>query len=55
MRNFETPKSIHNKTLLRRGAVDIASASGTRRPGLESRQGIRFLWKHSIAVVYKMT
>jgi hypothetical protein len=25
-----------------RGAVDIASASGTRRPGFESRQGIRF-------------
>jgi hypothetical protein len=31
----------------RRGAVDIASASGTRRPGFESRQGIRFLGKHS--------
>jgi hypothetical protein len=25
-----------------RGAVDIASASGTRRPGFQSRQGIRF-------------
>jgi hypothetical protein len=39
----------------RRGKVDIASASGTRRPGFESRQGIRFLGKHSSAVVYKMT
>jgi hypothetical protein len=26
----------------RRGAVDIASTSGTRRPGFESLQGIRF-------------
>jgi hypothetical protein len=39
----------------RRGAVDIASASRMRRPGFESRQGIRFLGKHSSAVVYKMT
>jgi hypothetical protein len=39
----------------RRGAVDIASASGTRRPGFESRQGIRFLGKHGNAVAYKMT
>jgi hypothetical protein len=39
----------------RRGAVDIATASGTRRPGFESRQGIRFLGKHSSAVVYKIT
>jgi hypothetical protein len=39
----------------RRGEVDIASASGTRRPGFESRQGIKFLGKHSSAVVYKMT
>jgi hypothetical protein len=39
----------------RRGAVDIASASGTRRPMFESRQGIRFLMKHSSAVLYKMT
>jgi hypothetical protein len=31
----------------RRGAVDIASASGTRRPVFESRQGIRLLGKHS--------
>jgi hypothetical protein len=38
---------------MRRGAVDIASASGKRRPGFESRQGIRFLGKHSSAVVYK--
>jgi hypothetical protein len=38
-----------------RGAVDIIVASGTRRPGFESRQRIRFLGKHSIAVVYKMT
>jgi hypothetical protein len=29
----------------RRGAVDIASASGTRRPGFESRQGIRLFRK----------
>jgi hypothetical protein len=35
-----------------RGAVDIAFASGTRRPVFESRQGIRFLGKHSSAVVY---
>jgi hypothetical protein len=35
--------------------VDIASASGTRRPGFESRQGIRFLGKHTSAVVFKMT
>jgi hypothetical protein len=34
-----------------RGAVDIASASGTRRPGFEPLQGIRFLGKHSSAVV----
>jgi hypothetical protein len=27
------------------GAVDIASASGTRRPGFESRQVTRFLGK----------
>jgi hypothetical protein len=33
----------------------IASASRTRRPGFESGQGIRFLGKHSNAVVYKMT
>jgi hypothetical protein len=39
----------------RRGAVDIPTASGARRPGFESRQGIRFLGKHSRAVVYKMT
>jgi hypothetical protein len=39
----------------RRGAVDIASASGTRRPGFKSRQGMRFLEKHSSAVVYEMT
>jgi hypothetical protein len=39
----------------RRGAVDIASASGTRRPGFEYRQSKRFLGKHSSAVVYKMT
>jgi hypothetical protein len=39
----------------RRGAVDIAPASGTRRPGFESRQGIRFLGKHSSAVVFKKT
>jgi hypothetical protein len=30
---------------------DIASASGTRRPGIESRQGVRFLGKHINAVV----
>jgi hypothetical protein len=39
----------------RLGALDIASASGMRRPGFESRRGIRFLGKHSSAVVYKMT
>jgi hypothetical protein len=33
--------------------VDISYASGTRTPGLESGQGIRFLGKHSSAVVYK--
>jgi hypothetical protein len=38
----------------RRGAVDIASASRTRRPGFEFRRGIRFLGKHSSAVVYKI-
>jgi hypothetical protein len=41
--------------LWRRGAVDIASASGKRRPGFESRQGIRSLGEYSSAVVYKMT
>jgi hypothetical protein len=35
--------------------MDIASASGTRRPGFKSRQGLRFLGKHSSAVVFKMT
>jgi hypothetical protein len=35
--------------------VDIASASGTRRPGFESRQGIMFLGNHSSSVVYEMT
>jgi hypothetical protein len=35
-------------------AMDIASASGTRRPGFESPQDIRFLGKHLSAVVYKM-
>jgi hypothetical protein len=39
----------------RRVAVDIESASGTRRPWFESHQGIRFLGKHSSAVVYKIT
>jgi hypothetical protein len=39
----------------RRGAVDIASASGTRRPGFEPRQGIRLLGKHNRAGVFKMT
>jgi hypothetical protein len=38
----------------RRGAVDNTSPSGTGRPGFESRQGIRFLRKHSSAVMYKM-
>jgi hypothetical protein len=38
-----------------RGAVDIASASGTRRPGFESHKGVRFLGKHSSVVVFKMT
>jgi hypothetical protein len=33
--------------LWRRGAMDIASASGTIRPGFESRRGIRFLGKHT--------
>jgi hypothetical protein len=35
-----------------RGAVDIASSSGTRRPGFESRQG-KVFGKHSSAVEYK--
>jgi hypothetical protein len=39
----------------RRGTVDIASSTETRRPGFESRLGIRFLGKHSSAVVYNMT
>jgi hypothetical protein len=34
------------------GVVDIASASGMRRPEFESRHGKRFLGKHSSAVVY---
>jgi hypothetical protein len=33
----------------------VASASGTRSPGFEFRQGIRFLGKHNSAVVYKIT
>jgi hypothetical protein len=37
-----------------RGSVDIVSSPGTGRPEFESRQGIRFLGKHSSAVVYKM-
>jgi hypothetical protein len=37
------------------GAVEIASASGTRRPEFKSRQGVWFLGKYSNAVVYKMT
>jgi hypothetical protein len=37
------------------GAMDITSASGMWRPGFEFPQGIRFLWKHSSAVVYKKT
>jgi hypothetical protein len=42
-------KNKQNKKKMpwRRGAVDIAPASGTRRPGFKSRQGIRFLGKHS--------
>jgi hypothetical protein len=43
------------KVYLSGGAVDIASGSGTRRPGFEYCQGISFLGKHSSAVVYKMT
>jgi hypothetical protein len=39
----------------RRGAVDIESATGTRRPGFKSHQGIRFLGKNSSAVVLKKT
>jgi hypothetical protein len=37
----------------RRGAVDIASAPGTRRPRFKSRQAKRLLGKHSSAVVYR--
>jgi hypothetical protein len=37
-----------------RGAVDIASASRARRAGIESCQGLMFLWKHSSDVLYKM-
>jgi hypothetical protein len=48
---FETVNFVRKPC--QRGAVDIASASRTRRPGFESRQGIRFLGKHSYAVVYK--
>jgi hypothetical protein len=33
--------------------VDIPSVSGTSRHGFKSRQGMRFLGKHSSAVVYK--
>jgi hypothetical protein len=47
--------NIDPRSPWRRGAMDIASASGMRRPGFESRQGIRFLGKHSNAVVYKLT
>jgi hypothetical protein len=47
--------SFKKTALWRRGAVGIASASGTRRHGFESCQGIRFLGKHSSAIVYKMT
>jgi hypothetical protein len=36
------PRKIWPPLPWRRGAVDIASASGTRRPGYESRKGIRF-------------
>jgi hypothetical protein len=50
-----TKKNQATQILIRRGAVDIASASGTRRPGFESRQGRMFLGKHGSAVVYKMT
>jgi hypothetical protein len=32
--------------------LTFASASETRRPGFESRQGILFLGQHSSAVVY---
>jgi hypothetical protein len=35
--------------------VDIAYASGTRRPGFKSRQVPKVLGKHSCAVVHKMT
>jgi hypothetical protein len=35
--------------------MDIASASGTRRSGFDSHQGIRFLGEHSSAVVDKIT
>jgi hypothetical protein len=38
----------------RRGAVDITSVSWTRRPGFESHKGIRFLGRHSRAVVYDL-
>jgi hypothetical protein len=35
-----------------RGAVDIASAKGTKRPEFKSRQGVRHLGKHD-SVVFK--
>jgi hypothetical protein len=35
--------------------VVTAAAFRTEYPGFKSRQGIKFVGKHSIAVVYKMT
>jgi hypothetical protein len=43
------------KQPLQSGAVDIASASGTRRSRFKSHQGIRFLGKHRSAVEYETT
>jgi hypothetical protein len=54
-RNIDTNHQLLHLWPWRRGAVDIASASRTKRPGFEFRQGIRFLGKHSSAVVYKIT
>jgi hypothetical protein len=40
---------LHEQTSL----IEPQNFPGTRRPGFESHQGIRFLGKHSSAFVYK--
>jgi hypothetical protein len=44
--------NLHTVDERRRGAVDITFESGIRRPGFESRKGIRFLGKHSSANLF---